>query len=950
MPPTTRAMDATGALHHMRCNVLGDSVEGGRLESAFANLQVTHMTDFLIMERDDFESATIASSSENPSLTRLEIRKLLKAQEWYRTHPRNKEGVTIWFQLSKDEFNSFLANGHTTPRDSLPNDTALPDGSESPQTSSSNNAAPDFVKGIKRDVTQYKEFTDDRKWHMWNRHLKSMAATHGIEDVLSIKYEPQTNNERILFKHQQNFAYSIFERCLKTSKSMKFVREFEEDRNAQQLYGKLCEAFQSGVCVDLRIEQIEADIQALRLDTSWNRTLESFFVTFDHKILDLESASGTAVRDVEKRKWLDASIRGHPGLHQAATTSKIVQHSTGNSSSSMTYDAYYSMLLAHAQVLDRNNAKSGSQTRKVTKAKQYETKKPATKDSKRTPKPTDESYIQPEEWRKMTSTQRREHIDKWKKVRATRKVRSTSVAPSVDVSKTPSNPTPTTPDSEAESGSLLRSFLSANNAKQATSSTSVPKGTTLMINGQKYAACVAQRVYQASKPIEKPTQQGSLIDSGCNGGLAGDDVLVLEETLQRVDVAGIADALLESVPVGTVAGVVTSTVGPIVMIFHQYAIHGSGHTIHSVNQLRSYGLSVDDIPKSCEGGGGNQRLITPDGYTVPFAVRDGLCYMDMRAPTELEMENLPHVIVTADITWDPQALDCEPDALNFFDSASTADAQDDWVDCVDHYGETFTAHELQVTSCLRAVLDKARTVCAGIVKPPRSILPKSPNYDALRPFFGWISADKVKNTLENTTQWFRASGRYPMRRHYKTRFPAANVIRWNEDVATDTFFSDTPAHDDGISGHAGCTMVQLYTGVTSHYTKVYPMNSEAQIPNTLQDLLRDRGAPNNIRNDCAKAATSNAMQEILRHYKIGQFLSEPRQQNQNPAERRIQDIKNDVNRVMDRTGTPPEFWLLCTLLVVYLSNLLSLDSLHMLTPTQLACGHIPDTSALLHFR
>ena len=31
---------------------------------------------------------------------------------------------------------------------------------------------------------------------------------------------------------------------------------------------------------------------------------------------------------------------------------------------------------------------------------------------------------------------------------------------------------------------------------------------------------------------------------------------------------------------------------------------------------------------------------------------------------------------------------------------------------------------------------------------------------------------------------------------YKTRFPAANVSRWNEDVATDTFFSDVPAHDE----------------------------------------------------------------------------------------------------------------------------------------------------------
>jgi hypothetical protein len=53
---------------------------------------------------------------------------------------------------------------------------------------------------------------------------------------------------------------------------------------------------------------------------------------------------------------------------------------------------------------------------------------------------------------------------------------------------------------------------------------------------------------------------------------------------------------------------------------------------------------------------------------------------------------------------------------------------------------------------------------------------------------------------------------------------------------------------------------------------------------------------------------------------------------------------------MDRTGTPPEFWLLCTLYTTYAYNLLSVDSLHGHTPTQVACGFIPDVSALLHFR
>ena len=45
-----------------------------------------------------------------------------------------------------------------------------------------------------------------------------------------------------------------------------------------------------------------------------------------------------------------------------------------------------------------------------------------------------------------------------------------------------------------------------------------------------------------------------------------------------------------------------------------------------------------------------------------------------------------------------------------------------------------------------------------------------------------------------------------MRRHFKTRFPAANVNQRNEQVATDTMFSDTPALDDGIPGHGGCTV------------------------------------------------------------------------------------------------------------------------------------------------
>ena len=46
-----------------------------------------------------------------------------------------------------------------------------------------------------------------------------------------------------------------------------------------------------------------------------------------------------------------------------------------------------------------------------------------------------------------------------------------------------------------------------------------------------------------------------------------------------------------------------------------------------------------------------------------------------------------------------------------------------------------------------------------------------------------------------------------MKHHFKSRFPAANVNHIPDTVSYDTIFSDTPADDDGILGHAGCTIL-----------------------------------------------------------------------------------------------------------------------------------------------
>jgi hypothetical protein len=169
-------------------------------------------------------------------------------------------------------------------------------------------------------------------------------------------------------------------------------------------------------------------------------------------------------------------------------------------------------------------------------------------------------------------------------------------------------------------------------------------------------------------------------------------------------------------------------------------------------------------------------------------------------------------------------------------------------------------------------------------------------------------------------------------------------------VAFDTFFSDTPALDDGIPGHGGCTMMEIFVSLKHQVTEGFPIKSKAQVPDSLVDFIRKRGAPEWIFSDNAKENYSNAMMDILRMYCIGRHhKSEPLQQNQNPAERCIQDIKRTTNNVMDRTGTPASLWLLCTLFVIGLFNVLYNPTLGM-SPNMSATGQKDDISAYLQFR
>ena len=177
---------------------------------------------------------------------------------------------------------------------------------------------------------------------------------------------------------------------------------------------------------------------------------------------------------------------------------------------------------------------------------------------------------------------------------------------------------------------------------------------------------------------------------------------------------------------------------------------------------------------------------------------------------------------------------------------------------INDYGEIMPPlldQDLYVDQCIREG-------CAlQVTTSKHAIKPKGPNLEDLHLHFGWVPLDRIKKTLENATQFFRASVSHPFRKHFKSRFPAANVHCLNEWFATDTFFSDTPAHDVGILGHGGATMLQLFAGKENSFLAGYPICEEGQMPHTFEDFICDHGAPIGLFSNNAKTQIGKTVQD-----------------------------------------------------------------------------------------
>ena len=136
------------------------------------------------------------------------------------------------------------------------------------------------------------------------------------------------------------------------------------------------------------------------------------------------------------------------------------------------------------------------------------------------------------------------------------------------------------------------------------------------------------------------------------------------------------------------------------------------------------------------------------------------------------------------------------------------------------------------------------------------------------PNFGWASKERIRDTLAKATQHYPADKQVPMHKHFRSQLPAANVHCLPEWFFSVTLITDIPARDDGLPGHGGCTLVQIYSGLQSKLLAAYPMSSESSLPDILHNFIRDYGAMEGLKSNNAKSETSFTMKDIFWMYII----------------------------------------------------------------------------------
>ena len=653
-----------------------------------------------------------------------------------------------WTALNENDFDSYRIGPHFIPWQYHPTSTAqagtastgMTTTASTSSTTSRYTPAELFKRGIKRDPNVFPVLKEEKFNDAWHRSFANQARAQDVMEVLDPTYVPASTEEKDLFNEKLKFVYAILEQKVLTDRGKGFIREHENDYDAQKVYKKLVDHHLKSTKAMIDSSSILSYITSVRLGNGmWKGTTEGFITHWENQVRLYERQVPTTdhFSDGQKRTMLENAVAPVDELRQIKNNADLEKTKTGRT---LTFNEYTSLLLSASVAYDESfKPKISKRLVNVHEAGDtYDDVDTYDQDwydidvSVREIQANAHNRMsRPKTPRKEQPQRTRMPFDRWSKLSANDRTlwdQLDETAKAVILGTTVATPSST-------GGTVKRrtnlheisayDFLQANIHETAQDSAKddleeyheareaedqdMEQESTLLVNSTNAAAhktltpgdirrvmSTASKRYQGNKSTldvkmhatyvvsaHRSENQYSLVDRGSNGGVAGNDVRVVSKSSRKVDIRGIDNHQLNDVEIGTVGAYVETHKGPVIAIFHQYALFGKGTTIHSPGQFEHYKNDVND--KSVHVGG-LQRIKTLDGYTIPLDIKNGLARMHMRPYTDQEWENLPHVFMTGEPEWNPSVLDhALTDDVQWYDAVTDLET-DPTTNLFDEYG------------------------------------------------------------------------------------------------------------------------------------------------------------------------------------------------------------------------------------------------------------------------
>ena len=189
--------------------------------------------------------------------------------------------------------------------------------SPAPATTSHSDALRNWQKGVKRDMTLFKELKREKEWDQWNTQFRALATSQGVSRVLDPGFVPIDLDDKLLFEEQQRYLFAVFVRTLLTDKGKAIVRQYKDDYDAQRIYKDMVEYASHSTQAILDASSILRYLTSVRIDDgTWNGTTEKFVLHWQEQVRLYETLvpSSQHFDDHLKLIMLQNSVHPHPQL------------------------------------------------------------------------------------------------------------------------------------------------------------------------------------------------------------------------------------------------------------------------------------------------------------------------------------------------------------------------------------------------------------------------------------------------------------------------------------------------------------------------------------------------------------------------------------------------------------------------------------------------------------